>query len=66
MKAQVTKQGVHIPQQMLGEAKEVEIRQENGCIVVVPLPEDPIYGLGAKPVTCNAPDASQTHDSYLY
>ena len=62
MKAKVTKRGVHVPRQMLGEAEEVEIRKENGKGVVIPLPaEDPIFGLGENPVTCNAPDASEAH-----
>lgn len=52
---------------MLGKAEEVEIRKENGNVVVIPLPvEDPIFGLGEDPVTCNAPDASEEHDRYLY
>ena len=67
MKAKVTKRGVQVPKRMLGEAQEVEIRQENGNVIVVPLPrEDPIFGLGENPVTCNAPDASEAHDRYLY
>ena len=67
MKAKVTKQGVQVPRRMLGEAEEVEIRQENGHVLVIPLPqEDPIFGLGQDPVTCNAPDASEAHDRYLY
>ncbi|WP_457654638.1 hypothetical protein [Rhodocaloribacter sp.] len=67
MKAKVTKRGVQVPRRMLGDAKEVEIRQENGHVVVIPLPqEDPIFGLGKHPVTCHAPDASEAHDRYLY
>jgi len=67
MKAKVTKRGVHVPRRMLGQAKEVEIRKENGKILVIPLPEeDPIFGLGDHPVTCHAPDASEAHDRYLY
>lgn len=67
MKAKVTPRGVHVPKRMLGRAKEVEIRQENGRVVVILLPlEDPIYGLGENPVTCDAPDASEAHDRYLY
>lgn len=67
MKAKVAPRGVNVPRRMLGEAQAVEIRKENGRIVVIPLPvEDPILGLGTNPVTCETPDASETHDRYLY
>lgn len=67
MKVKVTEHGVHVPRQMLGDAEEVEIRQEKGRVVVVPLPsEDPLAGLGEKPVVCGAPEASESHDRYLY
>jgi len=56
-----------VPRRMLGEAEEVEIRKENGKVIVIPLPaEDQIFSLGEDPVTCNAPDASEAHDRYLY
>lgn len=58
---------------MLGDAREVEIREENGRIVIVPLQEtkqaaeeDPLLGLGEKPVPCGRPDASENHDTHLY
>ena len=57
---------------MLGDAKEVEIRDENGRIVIEPVREfekedqDPILGLGQDPVSCGSGDASINHDQYLY
>ena len=67
MKAKVTRQGVRVPRHMLGDAQEVEIREENGAVVIRPLPaEDPIVGLGEAPVPCRASDASEAHDRYLY
>jgi hypothetical protein len=67
MKAKVTKRGVHVPRRMLEDAEEVEIRQENGNVIVIPLPaDDPILGLGENPVDCDAPDASEAYDRYLY
>lgn len=67
MKAKVTKRGVLVPRKMLGNADEVEIRQENGHVVLIPLPvEDPILGLGTHPVNTEVPDASTAHDRYLY
>ena len=67
MKAKVTSRGVIVPRRLLGDAEEVEIRQENGDIIITPLPgDDPILGLGSAPVACDAPDASEQHDRYLY
>jgi hypothetical protein len=68
MKMKVTKRGVHVPRRMLGDAREVEIRKENEHIVlIIPLQaEDPILGLGDHPVPCDASDASEAHDRYLY
>lgn len=49
---------------MLGDADEVEIRNEEGRIVIEPVRStdtseepDPVLGLGQDPVSCNAPDA---------
>jgi len=68
MKAAVNKEGVLIPKEMLGDAKEVEIQQENGCIVVLPIPapDDPIFELGKLPVECGVQDGAVEHDKYLY
>ena len=52
---------------MLKGVKEVEIRQENGVIVIVPLAvEDPILEFGKDPIEDEITDASVNHDKYLY
>ena len=67
MKVKVTENGVTVPRELLDDAEEVEIRKENGKIIVTPLPKvDPILGLGENPVACGAPDASEQLDRYLY
>ena len=67
MKTKVTKNGVNVPLQMLEGAEEVEIRKEKGRVIVIPLAkQDPIVSLGDNPVPCNASDASEQHDIYLY
>ena len=72
MKVKVGEQGVTVPRHMLGDADEVEIRDEDGRIVIEPVrtarqeDEDPITGLGQDPVSCGADDGSVRHDQYLY
>lgn len=67
MKAKVTKTGVLIPKKLLKDVDEVEIRKQNGSIVVSPIAKrDPIYSLGTRPVRCGVPDASEALDKYLY
>ena len=67
MNVKVTEEGVLIPKRLLRGAEEVEIRQEDGVILVVPKPtEDPIFKLGLNPVECGAADASENLDRYLY
>ncbi len=67
MKAKVTENGVTVPRELLDDAEEVEIRKEDGKVIVTPLPKvDPILGLGENPVACGAPDASEQLDRYLY
>ena len=67
MKAKVTENGVTVPRELLDDADEVEIRKENGNVIVTPLPKvDPILGLGENPVACGAPDASEHLDRYLF
>lgn len=36
MKAKVTEHGVVVPKELLIEAEEVEIRKENGRLVIIP------------------------------
>jgi hypothetical protein len=67
MKAKVTEHGLVIPKELLEGIDEVEIRKENGLIVVVPITGgDPVLELGKHPVQCGVPDASEHHDKYIY
>lgn len=72
MKVKVTDRGVTVPKRMLHGAREVNIREEEGRVVIEPVGEDeseeadPILGLGREPVPCNTPDAAEHHDRYLY
>jgi len=77
MKIKVRAHGVTVPKEMLGDADAVEIRDENGRVVIEPVREagearpewtgdDPILGLGQNPVSCRTLDASENHDQHLY
>ena len=67
MKAKVTKRGVVIPKELLEGVDEVDIRKEDGVILVVPVAkEDPIWGLGKNPVKGGLTDGSEHHDKYIY
>ncbi len=67
MKLKVTDKGLVIPKTFLEGISEVEIKKQNGFIMVVPITDvDPIFELGKKPVVCGSPDASEKHDKYLY
>ena len=66
MKSKVTERGVIVPKKFLKGIKDVEIRKDNGVILVVPVTEDPILGLGKQPIADEIDDASEHHDSYLY
>ncbi len=67
MKAKVTEQGLLIPKQFLQGIQEVEIRQQNGVLLIVPIGKtDPILQLGSEPVVDTIDDASINHDHYLY
>ena len=66
MKATVTPTGVTIPRRLLRGVRQVDIRRENGAILVVPTDkEDPVRRLGKHPVRCGMPDASEKHDRYV-
>jgi len=67
VRARVTEEGVLIPKKLLPGVEEVEIRQEQDVILVVPAAkDDPIFKLGSNPVSCGATDASENLDQYLY
>lgn len=67
MKLKVTSEGVIIPKDLLEGYEEVEIRRQNGFILVVPTAKrDPILDLGKHPVIVGVSDASEHHDKYLY
>ncbi len=66
MKAKVTEQGVLVPKALLNGADEVEIYEENGHVVVAPLPRHSIWDLGKDPIDLDTTDASVNHDRYLY
>jgi hypothetical protein len=55
-----------VPKKFLKGIKEVEIRKDDGVILVVPVSEDPILALGSQPIADEITDASQHHDRYLY
>ena len=67
MRTKVTADGLLIPKTLLEGVEEVEIRQEHGILVIVPVTEhDPILGLGTEPLDLEVQDASVHHDDYLY
>lgn len=66
MIAKVTEQGVLIPKELLKGIEEVEIRQQDGLIIVAPVAVDPIFQLAAHPIEDNVADASENHDAYIY
>ena len=66
MKTKVTEQGVLVPKKLLKGIKEVEIRKDNGVILIVPVTEDPIFALGSQPIADDITDASENHDTYIY
>jgi virulence-associated protein VagC len=64
MKVTVTEQGVLIPKSLLEGIQEVEIRKQNGAIVILPIvQEDPIFQLGKDPISDRVTDASVNHVS---
>jgi hypothetical protein len=66
MKTKVTEQGVLVPKKFFKGIAEVEIRKENGLVVVAPVTDDPILKLGERPVSDDVQDASENHDQYIY
>ena len=67
MKVKVTEKGLLIPRKFLKGVKEVDVRRQNGLIVVVPVgAKDPIFDIGKNPVKLGIRDASVNHDKYIY
>ena len=67
MRTKVTADGLLIPKRLLEGVEEVEIRQEQGILVIVPITDhDPILTLGTEPLDLEIEDASVRHDDYLY
>jgi virulence-associated protein VagC len=67
VRSKVTEEGVLIPKRLLQGIDEVDIRKEDGAILVVPVTgADPIFELGKQPISDDLTDASEKHDLYLY
>lgn len=67
MRTKVSEDGVVIPKELLEGITEVDIRKQNGLIVVMPVgKEDPLYDIGKNPVELGIPDASENLDKYIY
>ena len=65
MLTRVTEQGLCIPKELLAGMTDVEIRRENGFVIIAPV-EDPILHLGQDPLDDDITDASTHHDQYLH
>lgn len=80
MKLSITENGVTLPKAWFGDATEVEVRRENGHVMVEPVqlpapaaqpmsaydPADPIWQLGKRTSDVKISDASVNLDKYLY
>ena len=67
MRTKVSENGVLIPKDFLIGITEVDIRKQNGVIVVIPAgKDDPIFNIGKDPVVSGVSDASENLDKYLY
>lgn len=69
-RVKVTDEGVVIPREWFADVDEVELRRENGRVVVDPVripKNDPVWNLGKYPVDLDGPtDVSVNHDKYVY
>jgi hypothetical protein len=66
MRTKVSENGVLIPKELLAGITEVDIRKQNGVIIVIPAgKDDPIYDIGKEPVARGVSDASENHDKYV-
>ena len=67
MRTKVSEDGVVIPKELLEGITEVDIRKQNGVIVVIPAGlDDPIFDIGKDPVVSGVSDASENLDKYIY
>jgi hypothetical protein len=67
MKVKVSESGLVIPRRLLKGVKEVEVRRQNGLLIIVPIhPKDPIFEIGKHPVKSGVSDGSVEHDKYIY
>lgn len=67
MRTKVSADGLVIPKELLEGITEVDIRKQNGLIIVMPVgKEDPLYDIGRSPVKLGIPDASENLDKYIY
>ncbi len=67
MKAKVTEDGINIPKQFLEGMDEVEIRREDGVVLVVPINSHrPVFDIGTDPLEDEITDASVNHDHYIH
>ena len=67
LKSKVTENGVVVPKRFLEGIEEVEIRKEDGLILIVPLTRiDPVFNIGKNPIDDEITDASVNHDRYIY
>jgi len=77
MNTKVTEEGVLIPKHWLQHVDEVEIRRENGIILIIPVESqgytdtvpvvhDPLFKLGQHPIDDELPDISTHSDKYIY
>lgn len=76
----ITDQGVLVPRVWFGDATEVELHNQNGSVVLAPLPndlgvgalkqersaDDPLWRLFENPSRLDIADASENLDKYLY
>jgi virulence-associated protein VagC len=67
MIAKISEQGLLIPKEFFAGVDQVEIRQEDNTLRIVPIiTDDPILQLGTEPIEDDITDASINHDRYLY
>lgn len=65
MRTKVNENGVLIPKDLLPGITEVDIRKQNGVIMVIPAgKDDPVYDIGKDPVASGVSDASENLDKY--